>query len=399
MHTHVLVAGIHLLADPAGALLVEDERLLVVADLHLEKGSSLARRGMMLPPYDTAATLGRLAVLIERYAPRRVVALGDSFHDPRAAERLASTDRETLRRLMGGRDWLWITGNHDPHAPAGLPGEVAADWRHGPLHFRHEPRAGARYGEIAGHLHPVALVAGRSGTTRRRSFVSDGSRCVMPAFGAYAGGLNLHDAAFAALFGVGSRTAHALGAHRVYAIPERHCLPDAPVMRQAVPRPPLNARPLPRGSAGEGVGDVPQHVDGLFGRRGGRQEVVGQLAETASARLPRQFVGQVAHQAGAGEAVDPICRLNGIQGPHLAEQQVLLARLALDRAAMRDDRNHRAVGPQHVGQEIVGLPRPTEDREAGPQRPRSPRASSRTANWLRPPPPAAGRASAGGCHL
>lgn len=227
MQTHVAVAGRYLLADPAGALIDEDERVLVVADLHLEKGSSLARRGSLLPPYDTAATLGRLALLVERYAPRRVVALGDSFHDPFAAERLSAADREMLARLARRRSWLWIAGNHDPLPPQNLAGEVAAAWTLGSLTFRHEPQPGDGMGEIAGHLHPVAIVAGRSGAVRRRSFVSDGRRCVMPAFGAYAGGLNLHDIAFARLFAAGSRIVHALGRARVYAVSEHQCLADA----------------------------------------------------------------------------------------------------------------------------------------------------------------------------
>jgi DNA ligase-associated metallophosphoesterase len=226
LRTHLTIAGRALLADPSGALLAEDERVLLVADLHLEKGSAFARRGMFLPPYDTSATLARLAALVERYAPRRIVALGDSFHDRRAAARLAQRDRDSLAAMQRGRDWLWIAGNHDPEPPAGLEGDTATAWSFGPLLLRHEPGTGDAHGEIAGHLHPVAIVAGRSGTVRRRAFVSDGSRCVMPAFGAYAGGLNLHDAAFATLFPGKARTAHALGRDRVYAVPEHRCLPD-----------------------------------------------------------------------------------------------------------------------------------------------------------------------------
>ena len=103
-------------ADPAGALYWPEHGLLAVADLHLEKGSSFAARGVLLPPYDTAATLARLARLIAHYAPRCVVALGDSFHDGGGPARLGDEDRDNLRGLQRGRDWIWITGNHDPEA-------------------------------------------------------------------------------------------------------------------------------------------------------------------------------------------------------------------------------------------------------------------------------------------
>ncbi len=224
MQTHVHVAGIDLLADFSGALFHEGERILLVADLHLEKGSSFARRGMLLPPYDSGATLARLATVIGRYAPRQVIALGDSFHDREAAARLMSRDREALARLQAGRNWLWLTGNHDPVPPEGLGGQSQGECRLGPLTLRHEPDPGVATGEIAGHLHPVAIVMGTSGAVRRRCFVSDGTRCIMPAFGSYAGGLNFRHPAFAGLLTTGRRVAHALGRDRVYAVPEHRCL-------------------------------------------------------------------------------------------------------------------------------------------------------------------------------
>ena len=154
----LLVGGVELVADPAGALYWPEQGLLAVADLHLEKGSSFAARGVLLPPYDTAATLARLAMLIARYAPRVVVALGDSFHDGRGPARLADTDRATLRNLQRGRDWIWIAGNHDPEPAEDIGGRFLATLAVGALTFRHEPRENGK-AEIAGHLHPVARVA------------------------------------------------------------------------------------------------------------------------------------------------------------------------------------------------------------------------------------------------
>jgi uncharacterized protein len=222
----ISVAGVTLVADCAGAIYWPDERLLVVADLHLEKGSAFAARGVLLPPYDTATTLGRLAGLVERYAPRLVIALGDSFHDGGGPARLAETSRAALATLQRGRDWLWITGNHDPDPAGGIGGRFAESLALGPLIFRHEPSPDPCDGEIAGHLHPCARVARRGRAVSRRCFAGDGRRLVMPAFGAYAGGLNVRDGAIASLFGALAFTAHMLGERRLYAVAAAKCLAD-----------------------------------------------------------------------------------------------------------------------------------------------------------------------------
>ena len=217
----VSIAGVTMLADLTGALFWEEQRLLVVSDLHLEKGSSFAVRGVLLPPYDTAATLSRLASVITRHNPRMVIALGDSFHDRTAHARLTTPDRNAITALQAGRDWIWISGNHDPALPSDLGGMVATEVAIGRIAFRHEPTG--RIGEIAGHLHPKARVPTRGRTMERRCFASDGERAVMPAFGAYAGGLNIRDAAFAKLFGTPGFMAHVLGDSRVHAIAASRC--------------------------------------------------------------------------------------------------------------------------------------------------------------------------------
>nr|WP_041799015.1 ligase-associated DNA damage response endonuclease PdeM [Rhodopseudomonas palustris] len=217
----VSIAGATFAADLSGVLYWERERLLVVSDLHLEKGSSYAMRGVLLPPYDTVATLGRLGAVVTRFNPRTVIALGDSFHDRDAHGRLSGGNRDILMALQAGRDWIWIAGNHDPALPADLGGCVADEVALGGVIFRHEP-TGA-HGEIAGHLHPKARVSRRGRSVERRCFAGDGSRMVMPAFGAYAGGLNIRDAAFARLFGSAVVIAHVLGDHRLHAIAASRC--------------------------------------------------------------------------------------------------------------------------------------------------------------------------------
>ena len=225
-HGSVRVAGITLAADCAGALYWPEEGLLVVADLHLEKGSSFARRGQLLPPYDTTETLARLARLIAHYAPRVVITLGDNFHDRGGHARLVAQDHASLTALQRGRDWIWITGNHDPDPAEGIGGSFGATLSFGKLQFRHEPSRDAPEGEIAGHLHPVARIAQRGRAVSRRCFATDGRALVMPAFGAYTGGLNVRDRAFAAVFGARKFTAHMLGDNRLYAFAASRCLSD-----------------------------------------------------------------------------------------------------------------------------------------------------------------------------
>ena len=135
----VMIADVTFVADLSGALFWQEQRLLVVSDLHLEKGSSFAARGVLLPPYDTVATLSRLAAVIARHDPRMVIALGDSFHDRDAHERLSAPDREALSAMQARRDWIWISGNHDPALPSDLGGVVASEVAIGPIAFRHEP--------------------------------------------------------------------------------------------------------------------------------------------------------------------------------------------------------------------------------------------------------------------
>jgi uncharacterized protein len=222
----ITIAGVTLVADLAGALYWPEEQLLVVSDLHLEKGSSFAARGILLPPYDTASTLERLAGILSRHAVRIVVALGDNFHDGNGPARLVAIDRAALFELQRGREWIWIAGNHDPNPADNIGGVFAISLSLGPLSFRHEPTPQASPGEIAGHLHPVARVSRRGRALTRRCFVSDETRLVMPAFGAYAGGLNIRHAAFVQVFGALVFTAHLLGQRRLYALAAARCLAD-----------------------------------------------------------------------------------------------------------------------------------------------------------------------------
>jgi len=217
--------GARLIAEPSGALYWPDRETLVAADLHLEKGSSFARRGQLLPPYDSRTTLSRLADAIRLRRPRRLICLGDSFHDADAAARLGAEERETIRRLVAAVGaWIWIAGNHDPAPPEDLGGAVATDQlTDGPLVFRHEALDQPAAGEISGHYHPKAAVTQRGRRISARCFVEDGRRAILPSFGAYTGGLNVLDPAISRLYADGFR-AHLLGPRKVYSFPRSRLL-------------------------------------------------------------------------------------------------------------------------------------------------------------------------------
>jgi DNA ligase-associated metallophosphoesterase len=220
------VAGRTLVADRSGALYIPTGRTLVVADLHFEKGSAFASRGLMLPPYDTRETMARLAEVLPRYTPRRVVALGDSLHDRSAGDRLGSRELECLRALQSGLEWIWVTGNHDPEIGAGLGGHVVSEIAIDGFVLRHAPVVNAPPGEISGHLHPAARVALNGLSLRSRCFAASDSRLVLPAFGAFTGGLNVLDTAFAPFFGGTPPAVLLLGRDGVYPVAGAILRPD-----------------------------------------------------------------------------------------------------------------------------------------------------------------------------
>ena len=220
------VNGTRLLADISGVAFEPETATLLVADLHFEKGSAFAARGQMLPPYDTRETLRRLSAAIDRLQARRVFALGDSFHDLGADGRMHDSDAQTLATLVSAvEDWLWIEGNHDPEPPARFGGGTAPQAELASLVLRHEPTDGPCPGEVAGHLHPCARVSVRGRGLRRRCFATDGERLVLPAFGAFTGGLNVCDPAWHSVFD-GRPTAWMLGDAGVFPVPGQRLRPD-----------------------------------------------------------------------------------------------------------------------------------------------------------------------------
>ena len=221
---HLHVRGEILTPLPEGALWWAAERTLIVSDLHFEKGSSFAAAGQLIPPYDTSATLATLEALFEAFRPARLISLGDSFHDGDAEWRMVESDIARIKKLTSATDWVWVEGNHDPDPPQSLGGRAAKVLRINDLVFRHEPTG--EIGEVAGHLHPCAKVLSRVRSLRRSCFVTDGQRLIMPALGAFTGGLNVLDDAYSPCFPDGGMMVFAMTRDAVIPVSNKRLIPD-----------------------------------------------------------------------------------------------------------------------------------------------------------------------------
>lgn len=217
----ITVCGKPFRAHLSGALYWPASHTLIIADLHFEKGSSYAAHGQFLPPYDTRETLTRLAAVIDHYDPDTIIALGDSLHDYQAIERISDADLAILRLLQEDREWLWITGNHDPIIDPRLGGTICEAITIDGIVLRHAPQPAAVTHEIAAHMHPAARLVLHGTSLRRPCFVGNGRRLVIPAFGAFTGGLNVLDTAFAPLFGTDGLSVWMLGQEGVYPVAPR----------------------------------------------------------------------------------------------------------------------------------------------------------------------------------
>jgi DNA ligase-associated metallophosphoesterase len=220
---HISLGGITFLPDLSGAVYAPELQCLLVADLHLEQGAALARRGIAVPPFDTSATLTSLEHLVSETAPRRLYLLGDSFHDDTGHAELAPDVVLRIRRITEKVETFWISGNHDPQPKHGLGGESMAEVVLAPstgLTLRHEPRRRLGKGlEIAGHLHPGAGIAQRGHLVRAKCIIADERRMILPAFGAYTGALSVTSRAFHGLFETERANITMLAREKIYRFP------------------------------------------------------------------------------------------------------------------------------------------------------------------------------------
>lgn len=204
----------------SGALYVPAQELLIVADLHLEHGASLARRGLYVPPFDTSATLQQLEAVVEAINPQRLIMLGDTFHDAVAHQEIDQTTRSRLLTITKRCETFWLSGNHDPQGPKDLGGACVDEIAIGRLLLRHIPGIVPEgCAEISGHLHPGASIIQRGRRIRGKCFVADDKRLIMPAFGAYTGGLSLRSSAFDGMFDASIAKVWMIGRNAIHRLP------------------------------------------------------------------------------------------------------------------------------------------------------------------------------------
>jgi hypothetical protein len=220
------IGDLRLTPDISGVLHEPNEKILIVSDLHLEKASSLARRGSLLPPYDTLDTLRRLSLAIDRLRPQTIISLGDTWHDTHGPSRMGDDNSALFAALRKKMDWIFITGNHDPDPPHFSSARVMNEIEIGGVYFRHEPNIKITEPEIAGHLHPAAKIRAKGRSVRRKCFISDSMRCVLPAFGSLTGGLNVLDKAFNPLFPEQKFLTHIVSSDQLFTVGPQSLVSD-----------------------------------------------------------------------------------------------------------------------------------------------------------------------------
>lgn len=215
----ISLAGLSFQPHLSGALYAPDLAALLVADLHLEQGSALARRGISVPPFDTGLTLAALEAVVEETQPASIYLLGDSFHDAKGHSFLDESIAVRLSRLFSPRETIWITGNHDPEPKQNLGGTHVGQARLGPITLRHIPSGKLSTPEIAGHLHPGAGIVQRGHLVRGKCFVADTRRIILPAFGAYTGAISVRGRAFDGLLETERASVYLLAREKMYRFP------------------------------------------------------------------------------------------------------------------------------------------------------------------------------------
>lgn len=225
--SYIKLGDLRLEPDYSGALYAPDFETLIVADLHFEKASALYEKtGSAYPPFDTRDTLLRLGDAIDRQQPKRIIFLGDTWHDEFGFARMQNTDHQLIRTIRTRAETVFISGNHDTSASGSGGPKMVQEIKLGDVVLSHEPFEDANRYQICGHLHPVAKLMQKGRTIRRRCFFVSDKQCILPAMGALSGGLNCCDPVFDRFMSYENRRVILLGRNRLFHLGMKTLLPD-----------------------------------------------------------------------------------------------------------------------------------------------------------------------------
>ncbi len=207
-HLPVQLAGaeLWLLADKA--IYYPDQRTLLVADAHFGKAAAYRKLGQPVPHGTTDDNLQRLDALLATYDCRRLIFLGDFLHAPESHNPGTLSALKTWRERHHALDITLIRGNHDKRAgdpPPYLNIHVVTEpWLLGPFALQHEPDPHPTRHVLAGHVHPTYRLFGR-GRQRLRlpCFYILQHITLLPAFGAFTGGMDIERAEDSTVYVVG----------------------------------------------------------------------------------------------------------------------------------------------------------------------------------------------------
>ena len=177
-----------------GILFWFDKQIAIIADLHLEKGSSFGPSGQFLPPYDSEETLNKIFKTIKNHKIKTIILLGDTFHDKNAFDRMSEKVFILFKSLIEKYEVIFILGNHESKFEIGrisFLNEYVID----DIHFIHQALPTSIF-QISGHFHPVASVKSSIKKITAKCLLHTNNHIILPSFGKYTGGLNINNPVF-----------------------------------------------------------------------------------------------------------------------------------------------------------------------------------------------------------
>ena len=189
------IKGEKFVFDKSGSIFLEDLNTLIFSDLHLGKGLSFANLGNFIPPFDLDETLLNLKSIIEKYKPKRLISLGDSFHENNSIHKMERKYVNIINNLFHKINITWIEGNHDSNLlfKEKIQGNFKNFYKLKNFKFVHSKSEIDELNifEFSGHYHPKVTLKFNGLNYSYKCFILTDNFCILPSFGTYTGGLDI----------------------------------------------------------------------------------------------------------------------------------------------------------------------------------------------------------------